>query len=61
MEVIFKSLGYYSSENSPLIKIVIDLCKYHKHRIDWKHYNLKLNEQEALTEEQIDEALEESI
>jgi len=61
MNVLFSKFGYYDNDSNPLFKIIIDLCKYHKHRIDWKHYKLKLNEENPLTEEQIDEALEESI
>jgi hypothetical protein len=61
MNILFGNFGYNNNDTNPLFKIIIDLCKYHRHRIDWKHYKLKLNEQNPLTEEQIDEALEESI
>lgn len=46
-------------EDSPLIKALTDLFKYHKHRVNLEHYTLKLTEdaplEEALTEDTITE------
>jgi hypothetical protein len=46
-------LGYTSSED-PMINVMIDLFKYYKHRVDLKHYNIRIND-EVLTEETIDQ------
>jgi hypothetical protein len=50
---------YYAKQNSPLIKALTDLFKYHKHRVNLEHYKLILTEdaplEETLTEETIEE------
>ncbi len=46
-------LGYTSSED-PMINVMIDLFKYYKHRVDLKHYNIRIND-EVLTEETIEQ------
>jgi hypothetical protein len=46
-------LGYTNPED-PMIQVMIDLFKYYKHRVDLKHYNIKIND-EVLTEETIDQ------
>jgi hypothetical protein len=42
-----------------MIQALIDLFKYHKHRIDWKNYNIRLNEdlplEQTLTSETVEE------
>jgi hypothetical protein len=45
-------LGYTSSED-PMINVMTDLFKYYKHRVDLKHYNIRIND-EVLTEEVIE-------
>jgi hypothetical protein len=44
----------YTREDDPMIPVIIDLFKYYKHRVDLKHYNIKIND-EVLTEETIDQ------
>ena len=51
---------YYANKGeSPLIKALIDLFKYHKHRVNLENYTLKLTEdaplEEALTQDTITE------
>ena len=50
---------YYAKQNSPLIKALIDLFKYHKHRVNLEHYKLILTEdaplEEVLTQDTIEE------
>ena len=44
----------YTREDDPMIPVITDLFKYYKHRVDLKHYNIKIND-EVLTEETIDQ------
>ena len=50
---------YYAKQNSPLIKALTDLFKYHKHRVNLEHYKLILTEdaplEEVLTQDTITE------
>jgi hypothetical protein len=52
-------MHYTYKEDSPLIKALIDLFKYHKHRVNLENYTLKLTEdaplEEALTQDTITE------
>ena len=64
IEPIAQNLNNYSrnDDTDKLINAFRDLFKYHKYRIDSKHYNLKLNdevslENEELTEETVDELI----
>ena len=45
--------------NNPMVVAFTDLFKYHKYRIDWKKYNIRLNEdlplEETLTTETVEE------
>jgi hypothetical protein len=41
---------YYAKQNSPLIKALTDLFKYHKHRVNLEHYKLILTEDAPLEE-----------
>lgn len=45
---------------SEIINAFRDLFKYHKHKIDWKHYNITLNEEPVveLTENSVEELVE---
>jgi len=40
----------------PIVKVMTDLFKYYKHRVDLKHYNIRINE-EVLTEEQVEQLI----
>lgn len=51
-----KSMGYYN-ETDEMVGVVTDLFKYYKHKVDLKHYKLRLTE-EVLTEEEVDRLLE---
>ena len=44
----------YTREDDPMIPVMIDLFKYYKHRVDLKHYNIRIND-EVLTEQSIEE------
>jgi hypothetical protein len=48
-----------SKKDSPMMKAIVDLFKYHKHKVNLEHYKIKLTEDapldETLTEETIDE------
>jgi hypothetical protein len=41
--------GYFN-ESDQMVGVMTDLFKYYKHRVDLKHYNIRINE-EVLTEE----------
>jgi len=63
IETIMENMNRYTSDrNKELQQILIDLFKYHKHRIDWKNYNIKLNEdlplEETLTSETVEELVQ---
>lgn len=47
-----KEVGYYNVDN-PIANVMTNLFKYYKHRVDLKHYNIKIDE-EVLTEETIE-------
>jgi hypothetical protein len=62
IEPIMDSLHNYDSESDKLLlKAMVDLFKYHKHRIDWKNYNITLNEDLPLEETLTSETVEELI
>lgn len=44
MNPMFRAATVYTSENDGMNEAIRDLFKYYKQRIDWKHYNIKLNE-----------------
>lgn len=44
--------GYYN-QHDEIVGVMTDLFKYYKHRVDLKHYNIRINE-EVLTEETIE-------
>lgn len=45
-------IGYYNDQD-PIISVMVDLFKYYKHKVNFKHYNIKINE-EVITEETIE-------
>jgi hypothetical protein len=61
VETILDSCRYYQQENDPMMDVLRDMLKYHRRRIDWKNYNIKLNDDvvtKELTEEVIEDLLE---
>jgi hypothetical protein len=63
LNTILDKMGHYDSDsNRNLVQAITDLFKYHKHRIDWKNYNIRLNEdlplEETLTTETVEELIE---
>jgi Histidine kinase-, DNA gyrase B-, and HSP90-like ATPase len=60
IEAMADKLQSYDNDNSPIISAFRDLFKYHGHRIDWKHYNIRINEEvvEELTENSVEELVE---
>jgi len=60
LDAILDTMGYSNSKhNSPMMVAIVDLFKYHKHRVNLEHYKLILTEdaplEELLTEETIEE------
>ena len=60
LDAILDTMGYsFSKRNSPMMVAIVDLFKYHKHRVNLEHYKLILTEdaplEEMLTEETIEE------
>ena len=59
VNTLFGKFSY--SNNDDMIAILVDMFKYHKKRIDWNNYNIKLNlddvviQEDSLTEEDVDE------
>lgn len=51
-----QKVGYFNDQD-PIVNVMIDLFKYYKHRVDLKHYNIKINE-EVLTEEQVEQLID---
>jgi hypothetical protein len=63
LNTILDKMGTWNSDsNKRLIQAITDLFKYHKHRIDWKNYNIRLNEdlplEETLTTETVEELIQ---
>jgi hypothetical protein len=54
--------SYDNEERRIMIEALKDLFKYHKHRIDWKNYKIRLNEdlplEETLTTETVEELVQ---
>ena len=60
LNAILETMGYRESKlGGPMMVAIVDLFKYHKHRVNLEHYNIKLTEdaplEQELTEETIDE------
>ena len=51
-----RTMGYFN-EDDQMVGVVTDLFKYYKHRVDFKHYNIKIND-EVLTEETIEDLVD---
>jgi hypothetical protein len=64
VETILDASSYYGRsdnyEKDPMMCVLRDMLKYHRRRLDWKNYNVKLNEDvpTELTEETVDSLLE---
>jgi hypothetical protein len=60
IEAMSDKIQSYDNNNSQIINAFRDLFKYHGHRIDWKHYNIRINEEvvEELTENSVEELVE---
>ena len=62
LDAILNSMDSWESDsNKKLRQALVDLFKYHKHRIDWKNYNIRLNEDLPLEETLTSETVEELI
>ena len=48
-------LGYVG-QTDPMVGVMTDLFKYYKHRVDLKHYNIRIND-EVLTEEDVEQLI----
>jgi hypothetical protein len=60
LDAILDTMNYSNSKhNSPMMIAIVDLFKYHKHRVNLEHYKIILTEdaplEEVLTEETIEE------
>jgi len=58
VETLCDVMPYYQEKDDKMANVLRDLFKYHKRRLDWKNYNIKLNDDVVtteLTEEIIDE------
>ena len=60
LDAILDTIGYNNSKkDGPMMVAIVDLFKYHKHRVNLEHYKLILTEdaplEEMLTEETIEE------
>jgi hypothetical protein len=60
LDAILDTMGYSNSKkNSPMMVAIVDLFKYHKHKVNLEHYKIKLTEdaplEEALTQDTIEE------
>jgi hypothetical protein len=60
IEAMADKLQSYDNDNSQIISAFRDLFKYHGHKIDWKHYNIRINEEvvEELTEASVEQLVE---
>jgi hypothetical protein len=58
------NIRYYGNvdDDKPMLTALKDLFKYHKHRIDWKNYRIRFNEdlplEETLTTETVEQLVQ---
>ncbi len=59
IEPVFSACSNYEREKDGMNDAIRDLFKYYKQRIDWKHYNIKLNEDvvQPVVESEIEELI----
>jgi hypothetical protein len=57
VNIIIGKMNHYNQERDVMFPILVDMFKYYKQRVDYKHYKITLNEEETaiLTDEIIDE------
>ena len=60
LDAILDTMGYSNSKkNGPMMIAIVDLFKYHKHRVNLEHYKITLTEdaplEEVLTQDTIEE------
>jgi hypothetical protein len=60
IEAMADKIHSYDDNDSQIINAFRDLFKYHKHKIDWKHYNITHKEEPVveLTEDSVEELVE---
>ena len=60
LNTLFGLLGHYDNPDPKVITLTKDLFKYHKMKMDWVHYKVKLNEdpKNEVTEEELKELTE---
>ena len=63
LDSMMSNIRYYGdqSDDMPMLLALIDLFKYHKHRVDWKNYKIRFNEDLPLEETLTTETVEELI
>lgn len=49
-------VGFYNDQD-PIVNVMTDLFKYYKHRVNLKHYNIRIND-EVLTEETVEQLID---
>ena len=60
LNAILDTMHYSSSKrDSPMMKAIVDLFKYHKHKVNLEHYKIKLTEDAPLEQELTEDTLEE--
>ena len=59
IEPVFSACSPYRSDRDGMTDAIRDLFKYYKQRIDWKHYNVRLNEDivQPMVESEIEELI----
>ena len=59
---MLSNMRSYNTDSDPMRQALVDLFKYHKHKIDWKNYRIRFNEdlplEETLTTETVEELVQ---
>jgi len=55
LQPLCSRMGYFNEEDA-MVNVMTDLFKYYKHRVNFKHYNIRINE-EVLTEEDVEQLI----
>ena len=59
---MLSNMRSYNTDSDPMKQALVDLFKYHNHRIDWKNYRIRLNEdiplEKTLTTETVEELIQ---
>ena len=56
LQPLCSRMGYFNEEDA-MVNVMTDLFKYYKHRVNFKHYNIRINE-EVLTEETVEQLID---